>query len=787
MSIPPWLFRLAFGRRLPVVSGEVEAPGVMSPVTIRRDGYGVPYIEAGSDEDAWYGVGFCQGQDRAFQLEMLLRVSRGTVSELAGPAGLGVDRLARRIGFTEGAERQTGLLDADILANLEAFARGVNDGVRLGVRRRPHEFTLLRTQPTPYSLVDIVAAAKLQAFVLSSNWDIELARYHILLSDGPEALAALEPAYPVDHPVSAPPGAAQGVVADRLAEDLATLREATGYAGGSNNWALASSKTSTGRPILSNDPHLRPTLPPHWYLAQVRTPDWAAAGASFIGAPAIPAGHNGVAAWGVTAALVDTTDLFIEELGGDGRSVRDGDGFAPCEVRDEVIRVKGHDDVIERVVVTPRGPIVAEGPGGEALSLRAIWLDTLPVRGMLSIHKSRSFEEFRTNCGDWPLSSLNMVYADASGDIGWQIMGTVPVRKKGWGTIPAPGWDAEAGWEDEPAPHELVPHASNPQSGIVATANNSPTTGSGPYLGIDWLDGYRAARAYRALGERDDWDVPGTMALHLDVQSEPWREMRSAVLDVPAGDRDAQEALDLLESWDGRIAVDSPAATVFELFQAEMAQAIAKARAPRSAAWALGRASNAIVPYTLLAARRTGHTSRLIREQPDGWFEEGWPTAVSRALSATVRTLRDRYGEEHDAWAWGRARSLNLRHPAGDSRLLRGIFNRGPFPLGGDGNTISQGASSLDDPTAGPAAIPSLRMAIDVGGWENSRFSIPGGQSGNPASPHYDDILPMWLRGEGIPIAWEPESIRRLAVNELRLVPERRGKRRQTKHPGIEA
>ena len=776
MNIPPWLFRLALGRRLPTISGEIEVPGVQTPITIRRDRFGIPYVEADTDEDAWYGVGFCQGQDRAFQLEMLLRVARGTVSELSGPAGLGVDRLARRLGFTEGAERQVRLIDPDIVANIEAFARGINDGVRLGTRRRAHEFTLLRAEPTPYSLVDIVAAAKLQAFVLASNWDIELARYHILLADGPEALADLDPAYPVDHPVSSPPGAAQGVVADRLAEDLALLREATGYAGGSNNWALAPSKTATGRPILSNDPHLRPTLPPHWYLAHIRTPEWTAAGATFIGAPAIPAGHNGVAAWGVTAALVDTTDLFIEQLGDNGRSVREGDGFTQCEVRDEVIKVKGRDDVTERVVVTPRGPIVAEGPGGEALSLRAIWLDTLPVRGMLAIHKSRSFEEFRTNCGDWPLSSLNMVYADASGDIGWQIMGTVPVRKRGWGAMPMPGWEPDSGWEDEPVPHDEVPHASNPPSGIVATANNSPTGGSGPYLGIDWLDGYRAARAYDALGERDDWDVPGTMALHQDVVSEPWREMRGAVLAVPAESGNAREALELLESWDGRIAVDSPAATVFELFQAEMAKEIAEARAPGSAGWALGRASNAIVPYTLLAARRTGHASRLIREQPGGWFEEGWPAAMHRALDAAVGSLRDRFGDERDAWAWGRVRSLVLRHPAGALGLLGSTFNRGPFPLGGDGNTISQGAPSLDDPTAGPAAIPSLRMAIDVGKWEDSRFSIPGGQSGNPVSPHYDDILPLWLSGEGVPIFWEVESIQRAAVDELRLMPERRAR-----------
>ena len=774
MSIPRWLFRLALGRRLPKISGEIEAPGTRSTVTIRRDGYGIPYIEAGGDEDAWYGVGFCQGQDRAFQLEMLLRVAHGKVSELAGPAGLGIDRLARRIGFAESAERQAEALDSEMRSNIEAFARGINDGVRLGAGRIPHEFTLLRTRPTPYSPVDIVAAAKLQAFMLASNWDIELARYHILRADGPEALAALDPAYPADHPVSSPPGAAQGAAADRLSEDLAALREATGYAGGSNNWALAPSRTATGRPILSNDPHLRPTLPAPWYLAHVRTPGWAAAGATFIGGPALPSGHNGIAAWGVTAALVDTTDLFIEEIGADGRSVRQGDGFVPCEVRDEAIRVRGAPDVIERVVVTPRGPVVAEGPDGEALSLRAVWLDALPIRGMLTVHKARSFEEFRAACADWPLSSLNMVYADTTGRIGWQIMGVTPVRKKGWGTVPMPGWDADSGWEDGHVPHDAMPHASDPPSGIVATANNSPTDGSGPYLGIDWLDGYRAARAYGALGERDDWDVPGTMALHLDVASEPWREMRGAVLAIPADGPDAAEALDLLESWDGRVAVDSPAATVFELFMAEMASSIAGARAPNSAGWALGRASNAVVPYTLLVARRTAHASRLMREQPDGWFDEGWPAAMRRALAAAVGRLRREYGDDRNAWAWGRVRSLVLRHPAGERRVLSGIFNRGPFPLSGDGNTISQGAPAMHDPTAGPLAIPSLRMAVDVGEWENSRFSIPGGQSGNPASPHYDDILPLWLRGEGVPIAWEPDSIRRSAAARLRILPSSR-------------
>ena len=142
----------------------------------------------------------------------------------------------------------------------------------------------------------------------------------------------------------------------------------------------------------------------------------------------------------------------MEELGDDGRSVRQGDGFVPCGVRDEVIRIKGADDVIERVVITPRGPIVAEGPDGEALSLRAIWLDTRPVRGMLTIHKSRSFEEFRSACADWPLSSLNMVYADTSGSIGWQIMGDCPCTQERVGHCPKSGMGARRRLGEGPCP-----------------------------------------------------------------------------------------------------------------------------------------------------------------------------------------------------------------------------------------------------------------------------------------------------------------------------------------------
>ncbi len=774
MNLSRFLFRLLMGRCLPITSGALEVPGVTERVVIRRDRYGIPHIEATNEADAWYALGFCQGQDRTFQLEGLLRVVRGTLSELVGPAGLPVDRLSRRIGFYRTAQEQLDHLDDEVRTMLEAYAQGVSDGARLGCPKPPHEFAFLQTRPTPYSAADALAVLKLMAFSLSSNWDSELVRLKILTEDGPEALTALDPLYPDWLPVTEPPTAQAGPALDRLAEDLTIFTATVGQGGGSNNWALAASRTATGRPILANDPHLAPTLPPHWYLAHIRTPDWAVAGASFVGAPGFPVGHNGTAAWGVTAGLVDNTDLFIEEVGPDGESVRQGDRFIPCTVLEETIPVKGGEPVKERVLITPRGPIVGPALVGEvgAISMQATWLAPRPLRGLFVLHKVRSFEEFRRAFEQWPALSLNMVYADTAGTIGWQLIGEVPRRRKGWGLLPLPGWDPEVGWEADPLPFEEVPHLANPETGFVATANNKPIQdGEGPWLGADWIDGYRLTRIVEALQERNDWDLADTMALQMDQQSLPWREMRDLVLGVPAETEEARQALELLRAWDGVVAADSPAAAVYESFVAEMARRIVEAKAPRAARWALGHGFTPIAPHALFGVRRVGHLVRLLREQPEGWFERPWPQEVADALTVAVRRLREQGGADPEQWAWGRLRPLILHHAVGEQAPLDRIFNLGPFPWGGDANTVAQAASLPTDPMGNPPFIASLRMVVDVGNWEASRFVLPGGQSGNPLSPHYDDQLPLWRRGEGVPIAWSPEAVERATRQVLELRP----------------
>ena len=545
MNIHKLLFRMLLGRRLPTTNGELTVLGIQRPVTIRRDRYGVPYIEAETDNDAWYALGFCQGQDRSFSLEMLLRASRGTLCELVGPGALATDRLSRRLGFTRLAPKQLEVFHPDVRRRFEAFARGINDGMTRGRRRKSHEFTLLRAEPSTFEAVDLVGIYLLQSMALSANWDVELVRLRMLELDGPEALTLLDPPYPDWHPVSAVEGVTAGPAADALARDLAALAEVVGVNRASNSWAVGPLRTASGRPILANDPHLVPTLPPHWYLAHVRTPTWGMVGATFAGLPAFPVGHNGHVAWGVTLGLADNSDLFLEQIGKDGVSAREGSRFIPCEVIDETINVKGRPAHHERVLITPRGPIVGHSEEDDSLafSIKATWLQALPVEGLLEAHKATTCEEFRHSFTKWPHISLNLTYADTHGDIGFQLAGQVPRRIAGFGTMPMPGWDDSYGWSEGLVPFDEMPHTVNPSSGFFATANNQPLpSGQDPFLGVDWLDGYRASRITEIVAARDDWEIETTTQAQLDTMSIPWREMRDEVLAVEPSTTEAQQA-----------------------------------------------------------------------------------------------------------------------------------------------------------------------------------------------------------------------------------------------------
>ncbi|HEX2766582.1 MAG TPA: penicillin acylase family protein [Candidatus Limnocylindria bacterium] len=767
MPATPGLRQLlrALGRRHPRTRGTLRVAGPTADVVISRDRWGIPHVDAASDADAWFALGFCHGQDRGFQLELLARAGRGALAELVGPAALPLDRLSRTLGFRRLAAAQRPRLDGDILAALEAYVAGINAAA--AVEPRPHELVLLRGRRSAWTVEDVLAFLGLQSLALSGNWDTELARLRILLTDGADALRAVEPTYGPWLPAVVPVGTAAGPALDRLAADVTALRDLVAGSGASNAWAVAGARTSSGAPILANDPHLAPGIPAPWYLAHLRTPEWSLAGASFVGGPAFPTGHNGTAAWGITAGCTDSADLFWEDLDPAALTARGPDGIEPVERHSEVIEVRGGASVVEEVFVTERGPIVTSllDGLGVALSLRATWLEPLPVRGFLGIHRARDFATFRNAFRHWPGPALNVVYADAAGHIGWQLVGTLPRRRAGNGTLPAPAWSA--GWAGEHVPFDEMPWCLDPEEGFVVSANNAPRAegSEAAFLGVDWLDGYRAARLVEAVGDRLDWDVASTAALQTDVTSVPWLELREMVLAADADDEPIRTALGLLAAWDGRLSADSRAATVYELFVSDLAAALARQAAPRSWPWAIGAGFGDAMPRTSFGARTLSQLVATLGARPDR------SSLVSASMRAAIATLREVRGDDPARWAWGEARPLRLRHPLGVRAPFDRLFNVGPVPLGGDANTVAQAGVRPMKPLANPAAIANHRSVIDLADVERSRFVLAGGQSGNPLSPHYADLFELWQRGDAVPIAWSEASVAAATVDRLVLRP----------------
>lgn len=780
MSFTRGLLRLLLGRRLPIHRGEIRVSGCQGPVTVGRDEYGVPYIEAGSEDDVWFGLGFCHAQDRAGQLEIISRLVRGELAEMVGAEGLPIDRISRRVGFMRAAGAQLEQALPEVRQQIEAYVRGLNQGLLKGSPKTPPELALLRRRPTPWTAEVVQAYIGFLCFVLASNWDMELLRLKILSEDGPEALAALDPAYPAHLPVTSPPGGMAANTVDLLARDLQCLFELVGPGGASNAWAVSSARTATGRPILANDLHLATAIPNLWYLARLTCEAFQAAGGTFAGIPTIGPGHNGHTAWGLTAAHADNTDLFLEELGEDGQSIRQGDGFIPCQVIEETIKVRWSRPVKERVLVGPRGPIISpvlsEAPlygKANALSLAATWLAPRPYTGMLRVHRARTFEEFRELFRQGSGSTVTMVYADRDDHLGWFLGVELPKRRSGHGNLPLPGWRRSCGWEEEPVSFEDLPWEADPEAGFLCAANNQPMPQDpqGPFLGLDWLDGFRQQTLTARLSGDHPWDVERTARLQMDTSSPTWDAMREAVLATPVDDEDGHQALALLRAWNGSVDSESPAAAVYELLVADLCQRVVKARAPKSAAWALGRGFTSLLPYSLINTRRQSHLVRLINQRPAGFFPR-WEEQIAGALSHAVSQLRQRFGPDPESWAWGRVRTLTLVHPLGAKGPLSSVFNVGPLPGEGDANTVVQGGVDLADPLANQISAPVVRAIFDIGCWDSCRFSLAGGQSGNPFSPHYDDQIEVWRSGQGLPIAWSEEEVKRRVLHTLKLVQE---------------
>jgi penicillin G amidase len=750
-----WLAR----RPLPKQRGTIELPELEGRVRVRRDRWGVPHIDAEDRHDLYFAQGFVHGQDRLWQMDFYRRVVEGRVSEMAGEEGLPVDRLMRTLGMHRVAKAELAALDPALRAQLERFCAGVN-AAAAAAPALPFEMQLLRLDFEPWRPVDILGLGKLLAFGLSTNWERELLRADMLRALGPELAARLDPTYPEDNPVATQEAWSGDGLA--IVEQIDAVRRSMGLAAeasGSNNWAVSGSLSATGAPLIAGDPHLPPSMPGIWYQVGLRHGDRFVRGASLPGMPGIYMGQNNDVCWTITNTMADIQDLFVERVEGDAYLFEDE--WLPLETVREEIAVKGRvEPVVLDVRLTHHGPLVNEALGADEAEPLALSWQTLREPTAFAA----AFEMLEIESGPDLVGRLrghtspvsNMVWADRHGSIGYKMIGRLPLRRGGCPDLPKPGWSGEFEWEGT-VPYEELPELADPESGYVVTANNRIVGDEYPHhVTSEWLDGYRAKRIEQLLAGSDRHDLDGFEAMQTDNLSLPGLEAARRLGRLqPPGQRETS-ALERLRSWDGRLDPETIAGTIYQAFLLRLGREVAReAIGDRDLCerW-LDRADNGFTPHTTSPWRWHSHLMKLWEEADEELIGRPWDDLVLEALAGALDDLEERFGPDHEGWRWGRVHEMEFPHPLGDANpLLRRLLNR-RLRAGGAQETVSQIAYDPNNPYKAVWA-PSWRMVADPTAPERSRWQMFTGQSGHPASPHYDDLQVDWLEGRTQPMAGE--------------------------------
>jgi penicillin amidase len=739
-------------------SGNFKIEGLQQPVTVLRDKWGVAHIYAQNQHDLFFSQGFVAAQDRLFQMELWKRAGQGKLAEVLGPSAMERDRYARLLRYRGDMKAEYSSYAPDALEILRAFTDGINAYIR-NSRTLPIEFKIAGFAPEPWNPEDCLS--RMAAFSVTGNATAELKNAAMLATLGPEkSQLLLEP----DPDVQFDP--VTGVDTSWLSADLlkgmvggdARIEFPSGQNSiGSNNWTISGKLTSTGKPLLANDPHRVIAVPSLRYIVHLVAPGWDVIGSGEPALPGVSIGHNRSIAWGLTIFPIDQQDLYLEELNpSDPMQYKSGDRWEKFKTEQTTIAVKGSSPLTLTLKFTSHGPVLWEDDTHRhALALR--WVGSEPgtagYLASLSLDRAGNWDEFLNAMQRWKLPPENMVYADTQGNIGEQSAGLTPVRS--WtGLLPVPD-DGKHEWSGF-IPLDQLPRSSNPAEGFIATANHKTIPEGYKYkVGYVWTP-FRIQRIREVLQEflkqQHKFTLSDMEALQSDVFSLPARELIALLPESSRTSKTDDTWVKLLHSWDDRLTPQSQAAAVYEVWERQLQRAVATEIAGTHAAQVAG----SIGPQQVLAYLRKGPLS---------------PGERSRLLMTTltdaITELKKLEGPDPAQWSWGTLHTITMRHSLDLQRGAKPLVDLGPLPRPGDGNTVNAAGGPGFSQTAGA----SYREIFDLSNWDNSLAINTPGQSGQPGSPHYSDLLQLWSEGKYFPLFYSREKIEANATEKLVLEP----------------
>lgn len=727
---------------LPQVEGEVSLTGLMAPVHVLRDRFGIPHLYGQSADDLVRAQGFVHAQDRLFQMELARRIGQGTLADLLGRPALLVDRLVRRRGLPMAARAEMERMDPDARRLLDAYADGVNAYIEARKNDLPPEFRFLRRTPSPWSAHDSLAIAKWMSLILSSNGSAELLRARIAERVG------LEEAYRVTGLTPPPPEAAPPLLSF---PPPAEPWPSGARSGASNAWVVSGDRSASTRPMLASDPHLELGVPAVWYEIQLTGGGLDVVGASLPGLPLVIIGHNERIAWGITALYADVQDYYVETLNpADPRQYAVGEQWEELRTTVETISVAGEEAVSLELARTRHGPVVSEAAGdGRVLVLRwdSLWRGDTAL-ALYRLNLAHGWGDFTEALRSLASPALAFVYADVEGNIGFFPSGDIPLRSGFDGTLPVDGALDAYEWQGSLA-HEMKPILFNPQEGLIVTANHALVPDEAPYgLGRDQLAPFRADRITTLLSAQARHSLVDFVRIQADQYDASSESILKYAVALRADAEGGEPAIESLRRWSGQMSAGA-APAIYQALYLRLLENTFKDE--------LGEE----VYRDFLDFVEQGHYAGIypiVDDSGSAWWDDRATSEVEtrdgifgRSLTQALEWLETRQGGDMDRWDWAALHAVQFQHPLGGVEPLGWLFNRGPVRFGGSTFTIANALVSLTDPFAAPLGT-SFRMVVDLGALESGLSAIPTGASGHPFSDHYFDQNETWRTGDSHPL-----------------------------------
>jgi penicillin amidase len=764
---------------LPETDGTLTLAGLQAPVTISRDRDGIPHIRAENDNDAYFALGFVHAQDRLWQMEATRRIGQGRLAEIVGKPGLPSDRFARVLGYQRLAQAELARLSPEARAAIDAYTAGINAWMQSHSGALPPEFLALRFTPEPWKAEDSLLWGKLMATRLS-NWPLLSLRLRFAASLTADQLTDLFPPYPADAPITVNDAEQKHASLQRSDSHVTAHYGAQLPLSGanplvpaeaSNIFAVAGSRSQSGKPLLANDPHLGFDAPNLWYLVRIDTPDMTLAGASVPSIPFLIIGHNRHVGWGFTTTGAETDAIFAERPDANDPSKIAGiDGLESLSSHDETIAVAGDQPVHLTVRSSRHGPIISDVmkiPGLAedeiaALSSPSLKENDLTAEAFYRLNQAQSADAFREGLRDFQAPMQNATFADTDGHIGFMTAGLLPIRTSIEGNGIRPGWSDTD--EERYVPFEELPQVMDPQLGRIVNANNKVAGDDYPYyLGMFWADPDRAQRIDSLLAEQKKADTASLAIIQTDAVSLGARMLLPRLLPLVADaslGSTASAAFSQLSNWDGTMSRDRPEPLIYHAWIAELAHSIAAGR-------------NLGDDGALIAMIGRPMTLIRILDSQEKWCSNAGEETVNDtcqplivgAFATAINDLSKTFGADTSHWKWGDAHRAVF-----SNRLFAGIplldrLTTIDVSTNGDDDTVNRGTigSSTQEkgsffyhPPLYPGVHgPGLRAIMDFSNLDDSLFIQATGQSGNLLSSHYRDMADRWANGQYIRLPQE--------------------------------